>query len=347
MASETGTDHEDVLSRLSLQSQNLRMMSACERELPKQRRRRSSATLTALTQRQLSNYEELQQLTVDSGKWRSTLEDMASLQRAIEAQAKVMSEEVAGWLAYYRVVESKDPFRNEPFSPSTEKLLQNFHYDVDFLTSNQRGEALITAYTQEGPLYKAVNNALRNRNVHEMRYLASFIKELRGVFNMRNVDGVLAFKDDLLFRGIQVPDPAQALKDFKVGEKFVWPGFTSTTTTRSVAERFGNLIFVIRFKLPAGVEKGSEGPPVFAPACISQFSDFPNEGEVVCPPHTEFEVLEIVQPKRTFFGAWRSKAVVHCQIVDLETGGDTPNVPVRCLQPVLPSLETDTQILTF
>ena len=84
-----------------------------------------------------------------------------------------------------------------------------------------------------------------------------------------------------VYRGVSYPVTAQ------VGQPFHFNSFTSTSGSRSVAEKFlpnrGGTLFIIESYL------GGK---------IGQFSAFPGENEVLVPPCEKFKVLKVLKNVR-------------------------------------------------
>merc|ERR1712100_650455 len=115
-----------------------------------------------------------------------------------------------------------------------------------------------------------------------MRYFAAYIKELREVFLTDHHYQIINPFEGVVWRGICVPNPVEAIKDYKPGKDFVWAAFTSTTTNRNKGLQFGNILFEIHCEPPEGTYDDDDWE--FAPARISEFSVFPNEEEILFPP---------------------------------------------------------------
>jgi len=214
-------------------------------------------------------------------------------------------------------VSGKDPLKNELFSPNIDRIVCAVFPGSGPLPTEKiaRGHRLLELYTEESPLFHQVNSALRNDDLAEIRYYAAFIVELRDAFYTQGDRVVQPFRG-LAWRGVRVSDPNAYVEHLKLGDPLSWPAFTSTTTHREVAQKFGNLVFEVRCAPP----KDFYDEPAFAPASIERFSDFPEEHEVVIPPNALLEVLG-VSPGRydTLLGWWDTPAVVVCQLVGLDS----------------------------
>ena len=189
----------------------------------------------------------------------------------------------------------KDPKRNELFSPNTEHIVRSFN-QIDVLSEChlERQKELLRAYTEDGPLYRTVNSALRKDSLAEMRFLAAYIKELRDVFlwHPEPERRILKPYVGLAWRGIQVDNVDHELAKYTKDQCFCWNAFTSLTSNRRKAGSFGNITFEIR--CDNFINSELPGGSFYFPACISEYSAFPDEHEVIFPPFAEFQVLNVV-----------------------------------------------------
>ena len=96
------------------------------------------------------------------------------------------------------------------------------------------------------------------------------------------------------WRSILVKDLATELKRYRgfldTKECISWPGFTSVSRNERQARSFGNITFVIR----CGKQQ-KNGYHAYLPADISEHSSFKHEEEVVFPPFTHLQVLEVAE----------------------------------------------------
>uniref|UniRef100_A0A7S1Q1K2 EF-hand domain-containing protein n=1 Tax=Alexandrium catenella TaxID=2925 RepID=A0A7S1Q1K2_ALECA len=190
----------------------------------------------------------------------------------------------------------KDPSRNEPCSPPIQVIVEACGLANEQLPEDplERQRLLANYYTSESPLYHEMNKCLRDDDLNGLRYYSAYIKELRDVFKTDHKDQIIEPFVGKVWRGIGYPDPEAALKDFAVGETFVWSAFTSMTTERDVAFRFGNIVFEVSCLPPKEAYEGATA--VYAPASVSGFSDFAQEAEILFPPNVQFQVKEIKMP---------------------------------------------------
>lgn len=148
----------------------------------------------------------------------------------------------------------------------------------------ERNIQLIIAYTRETPLYKEMNLGLRSNDQKALRKYAGYIRELRDAFAVDLPDAVVTPFSGTVRRGINVPNAADVLKSYVVDQEYVWPSFTSTSTSTGFS---GNVQFEIACPKPPADHKG------YAPANIKQFSAFPSEDEILFPPHMRLRVVNI------------------------------------------------------
>merc|ERR1712087_503984 len=104
----------------------------------------------------------------------------------------------------------------------------------------ERQQVLLTCYTEECPLYHDMNTALRADDAGGLEYLGAYIKELRDVFHTGEKEAkVVTPFTGKVYRGIQVDDPNEVLKEYQPGRTFVWESFTSTSRDGGVVQEFG------------------------------------------------------------------------------------------------------------
>jgi len=210
--------------------------------------------------------------------------------------------------------------QNEIFSPDADRLVRTFTQKVlpskDVEDGRARKIEVLRAYTMESGLYRLMNNALRDDLFKQMRYFSAFIQELRDVFLTGGANDVVVPYKGLLWRGVRLKDTKDLEKTYQKDSTFVWPAFTSMSTEKKVAESFGNVTFCIR------CGAGQPGVPMYRPAKVSMYSEFPSESEVIFPPNAHFKVLEVQPGKKTLFGLWNTNPVVSCIMVALATTSD-------------------------
>jgi len=194
------------------------------------------------------------------------------------------------------VLTKEDPSLNEPCSPPTQVIIEACCRTTEKLPEDpiERQKALAKYYTMESPLYHEMNTALRNDDLSGMRYYSAYIRELRDVFKTDHKDQIIEPFVGKVWRGITFPDPDAALKQFPIGETFVWSAFTSMSTERNVAFNFGNVVFEVSCLPPKEAYDGAVA--VYAPASVSAFSDFEGEAEILFPPNIQFQVKELKMP---------------------------------------------------
>jgi len=145
-----------------------------------------------------------------------------------------------------------------------------------------------------------------------MRLFGSYIRELRDVFLTDHEYQIIKPFEGTVWRGIsRVPDLERAKQLYKPGKDFLWTAFTSTTTDKSVAMRWGQIVFEILVDPPDGMYDDEVWE--FAPADIKEFSAYRNESEVLFPPNVKFRVIEV--------GEEQGKPLVKCIATALDGVG--------------------------
>jgi len=235
-----------------------------------------------------------------------------------EAATGPVSAKVFPSDAFSEAVICKNPELNEPFSPSTQTIVDACAYFNQPLSDDarERQEQLVMLYTKETPLYHEMNRALREDNIDHMRYFGAYIKELRDVFKTDHEDQIITPFEGTVWRGIKFPDAEAAIKQYPPGSVFVWPAFTSMSTAKSAAMGFGNLVFEINCTPPPG--HYDDDTPEYAPASVEEWSCYKSEHEILFPPNVRFKVEEIKFPDGE--NGLISPLVV-CETVGFDTDG--------------------------
>jgi hypothetical protein len=148
----------------------------------------------------------------------------------------------------------------------------------------ERNIQLILAYTRETPLHRQMNLGLRTDDKKVLRKYSGYIRELRDAFAVHLPNAVVTPFSGKVYRGIRVPNPKETLASYVVDQEYVWPSFTSTSTSHGFS---GNVQFeIVCPELPADHQG-------YAPANIKQFSAFPTEDEILFPPHMRLRVVNV------------------------------------------------------
>eukprot|EP00416_Gambierdiscus_australes_P025492 CAMPEP_0171065012 /NCGR_PEP_ID=MMETSP0766_2-20121228/6609_1 /TAXON_ID=439317 /ORGANISM="Gambierdiscus australes, Strain CAWD 149" /LENGTH=728 /DNA_ID=CAMNT_0011521083 /DNA_START=74 /DNA_END=2260 /DNA_ORIENTATION=+ len=219
---------------------------------------------------------------------------------------------------FAEAVINKNPQLNEPYSPSTQTIVEACAYFSKSLSTDakERQVELVRLYTAETPLYHEMNQALRDDCLDKMRYFGAYIKELRDVFKTDHEDQIITPFEGTVWRGIKFQDIEAAMKEYVPGSVFVWPAFTSMSTAKSAAMGFGNLVFEIVCCPPPG--HYDDEHPEYAPASVQEWSCYPSEQEILFPPNVKFKVQHIVEPNDE--NGFISPLVV-CETVGFDTDG--------------------------
>mmetsp|Transcript_82436 Transcript_82436/g.229742 ORF Transcript_82436/g.229742 Transcript_82436/m.229742 type:complete len:552 (-) Transcript_82436:90-1745(-) len=198
---------------------------------------------------------------------------------------------------FRKYVVEKDPTKDEHDAPDTQTILSKKagYHQVLPTDPIERQKELVRVYTMETQLYPQMNLALRQDDAKRLKYFGAYIKELRDVFYTDQQDQIITPYLGTAYRGITVPDVNQYLKDFQPGAEFVWEAFTSTTSDKTIAKMFGNLLFEIHCNEPV-TGTFDDDTPEFAPADIRPFSDTKEETEILFPPNVRFRVITIKLP---------------------------------------------------
>lgn len=158
------------------------------------------------------------------------------------------------------------------------------HTTVSYRVENDYGGNIgsaIRAYTGQTPLYMNTNASLFSDQ--DLVNYAGFIYQLKQ--EIKCLCSSRCAISHRVFRGLpkqQFDKYRQHYEKFYAsGQAFLWPGFTSCTRNRLIAESFGDFIVEIDFSEAEGT--------VFA-ADIDHLSKFSGEEEVLITTHTGFKV---------------------------------------------------------
>eukprot|EP01006_Ploeotia_vitrea_P043595 TRINITY_DN66747_c1_g3_i1.p2 TRINITY_DN66747_c1_g3~~TRINITY_DN66747_c1_g3_i1.p2 ORF type:complete len:261 (-),score=29.04 TRINITY_DN66747_c1_g3_i1:2035-2817(-) len=143
--------------------------------------------------------------------------------------------------------------------------------------------SVVWVYTVEEWVYKRVNGALRAEEVLVIAQLAPYISALGAACQQLKSDFSCLRQSHLptaLYRRLPLHPPE--LKQYQVGETFVWNSFTSTSCFPPAASEFGSTLFEIEFNQTA----------LAATLFVEPHTAQPGEYEVLIPVGAFFEVVE-------------------------------------------------------
>ena len=199
--------------------------------------------------------------------------------------------------------------RNQPSGSSFEmkQILKKFHDDIGggcgkidvmlgLIESKGKDQrhlpgVLLHLYTMESFFYRKLNQILRKDDEAHLTLLAPFINCMIRGFSRNPFSGKV-------YRGFKLSKEEQ--KHYRPGLVFVWPGFTSCSKNRSVAETFasGGILFEIEID-----ENETNSTTAMD---VSNLSYFKSEDEVLLAPSTS---LTITSTKQT-----HNLTILSCQV---------------------------------
>lgn len=148
---------------------------------------------------------------------------------------------------------------------------------------------LLTWLYSTNSVYSSMNRAMYMNDAEGLKKHAPYIRALRRVFLSGQPDPVVQPFVGRVTRCMNIPLEMVHSDYMEVGrhrELVCWSAFTST----SVEAKGGNSGFgQVLFKLHLSEVKDG----AYAPACISQYSQYPSENEVLVPPHCMFRVINV------------------------------------------------------
>ena len=136
-------------------------------------------------------------------------------------------------------------------------------------------------YTKDTFLYSVLNQALRECDLTKLGTLGPY------AYLLSNHARTGKEYCGTVYRGAQLTPAHVEEYEKALGTWKSWPAYTSTSRDRSVAESFGNTLFVIAITgdLPT-TPRGFD---------VSDLSGFPGEAEIIIPPGISFLVLSVNQ----------------------------------------------------
>ena len=153
-------------------------------------------------------------------------------------------------------------------------------------TNDQHIDAgnLFYQWTSEGEsaLYKRINDALLCDNYNKLKKNMIYINKLRRAIKENRQTEPMR-----VYRNLEL-NATYVRKEYKEGEIFLWPTFSSTSRNKDIASTFGNYTFQIN--------TSSNGVTYYTD--ISKYSEFPHEQEVLFYPYSGFRVKKILSDAR-------------------------------------------------
>jgi len=134
-------------------------------------------------------------------------------------------------------------------------------------------------YTLESFLYRLINGILRDNDQSKVDTLGPFCYLL---FQTRYDSSLNEHQYwGTVYRGIQLDDAMLEKCRQSIGEWKCWYQFSSTSKDRSIAEKFGNTLFIVDVKLKLGG------------LSIKDYSNYANENEVLLPAGVQIRVDKV------------------------------------------------------
>ena len=155
------------------------------------------------------------------------------------------------------------------------------YFNIEDRRANSRDIVRAIQDYTTNDIYREVNTALCTDDRYLLLRHARFINLLRQALHGHREEG-------MVFRGMFLPGRDHQL--YRVGRRFLWPGFTSASRDPRQADAFGSwsgngerVLFAIDLSLGRGVTFCRD---------ISSFSDYPWEEEVLFFCYSGFEVID-------------------------------------------------------
>ena len=177
-------------------------------------------------------------------------------------------------------------------------------------------EDIVRLYTLESPLYKAVNTILGSNKREEVLLVGSYIKKLTmALFQLSRTSQ--RFSEGAVYRKAKVHGKhLETLKNISFHRKLIFPGFSSTSKSKSLAQSFsGNLLFTIIVP--------QTFPNLHVPIDVSLFSHF-QEQEVLFPFGSIFKLCKFEGANGNYFA---TLIYLHNALdtgIDSDSDGESP-----------------------
>ncbi|CAJ1368795.1 unnamed protein product [Effrenium voratum] len=178
----------------------------------------------------------------------------------------------------------------------------------------ERKKVLVKLYTSN-KIYPRLNKAMYTDDAEELRRHAPYIRALRGVFKRGQSDPLPGFNffigsaKKLVKRCELTKEQAEV---YQINQKVCWPAFFSTSEAdKGGNDAFTGLTFCIRCRDSTEDPNEIQG---YFPASIKPWSCFPDENEVLIPPHYMLRVHNINYNKQP---ANPKKWVIELELADL------------------------------
>ena len=144
---------------------------------------------------------------------------------------------------------------------------------------HETSKTSIHLYTRESFLYHLLNRTLRNGDYSKLDTLGPLCYLIRDY--SRQCDEYFG----IVYRGIQLSSTDIQSYREAIGTWHTWPSYTSTSKNRDMAEFRGNTLFIIEIIKSKLTAKRAYD--------IAEFSQFPNEEEVLLPAGISFQVINV------------------------------------------------------
>lgn len=140
-------------------------------------------------------------------------------------------------------------------------------------------EICIYFYTKDSFLYNTLNSAVRTEDHSKLETMGPMC------YLIHNYGRFVQDYFGTVYRGMQLSETEIEEYEISIGKWKTWTAFASTSKDRSVAEAFGNVLFIIEVKnIMLSTRRSFD---------ISSLSQYPDEEEVLFPAGTSFQVLRV------------------------------------------------------
>ena len=176
------------------------------------------------------------------------------------------------------------PSVDEDKNELIEKLKQQYHgnrielHSINDFETKYQANQVLQWYTKECFFYKTLNAVLRTEDIHFIFLYRSFIFDIQQQLQANQINKILT-----VYRAQIISKNELEILEKSVGEFISINSFFSTTSDASTALRFSNLSKTTEMtaKILVKIEANPNVAKTKPFANISQFSDFPNEEEIL------------------------------------------------------------------
>jgi hypothetical protein len=144
-------------------------------------------------------------------------------------------------------------------------------------------------YTNDSLFYRIINKAFSDMDNKNIEIVGKWIKALKLALEI--FDDKETFKEIVLYRGANVQLDFSVNDNYKIMQHIIFPPFTSTSTSKEIAEGFKRpdecfILFKISYQIKLNRDK-------YRPKSLKAISSLPSECEYLLGPFSKFNVQKV------------------------------------------------------